>query len=129
MATELPEAPESREEAYLADIAGQDVTLPEEPLSRKEQYLAYIAENGGGGGGGGTTNFNQLTNRPKYNGVAMTGSTNIPQVKTYTAGSGLSLAGTQFSVDTGTIATKNYVDTAIAGAAYDPTISNNTLYL
>lgn len=33
-----------------------------------------------GGGGGGTSNFNQLTNRPKYNGVEMTGSTNIPEV-------------------------------------------------
>ena len=82
MATELPEKPESREESYLADIAGQEVELPEKPLSRKEQYLAYIAENGGGGGGG-TSNFNQLTNRPKYNGTDMTGSTNIPEVVTY----------------------------------------------
>ena len=83
MATELPENPESREESYLASIAGQDVTLPDEPLSRKEQYLAYIAENGGGGGGG-TTDFEKLSNRPKYNGTVMTGSTNIPEVETYT---------------------------------------------
>lgn len=78
MANELPEKPESREESYLADIAGQDVVLPEKPMSRKEQYLAYIAENGGGGGGGGTSDFNDLNNRPKYNGTAMTGDTNIP---------------------------------------------------
>lgn len=30
------------------------------------------------GGGGGTSDFDQLTNRPKYNGTAMTGETNIP---------------------------------------------------
>lgn len=96
MTTELPDHPESREESYLADIAGQEVTLPEKPLSRKEQYLAYIAENGGGGGGG-TNNFNQLTNRPKYNGTTMTGSTNIPEVKTYTAGTNVSISGTTIS--------------------------------
>lgn len=45
-----------------------------------------------GGGGGGTTNFNQLTNRPSYNGVTMTGSTNIPEVKTYTAGTNVSIS-------------------------------------
>lgn len=80
MAENLP-APESRVESYLAKAAGEDVTIPEEPLSRLEQYLEAIAE---GGGGGGTSNFNQLTNRPKYNGVTMTGSTNIPEVKTPT---------------------------------------------
>ena len=37
----------------------------------------------GGGGGGGTTDFEELSNRPKYNGVVMTGSTDIPEVETY----------------------------------------------
>ena len=37
----------------------------------------------GGGGGGGTSDFNDLSNRPKYNGTDMTGSTNIPEVVTY----------------------------------------------
>lgn len=37
----------------------------------------------GGGGGGGTSDFNDLSNRPKYNGSDMTGSTNIPEVVTY----------------------------------------------
>lgn len=46
----------------------------------------------GGGGGGGTSDFNELTNRPKYNGSDMTGSTNIPEVKTYTAGSNVSIS-------------------------------------
>lgn len=35
-------------------------------------------------GTGGTTNFNELTNRPSYNGLAMTGLTSIPEVKTAT---------------------------------------------
>lgn len=90
MTVELPEEPKSRKEQYLANIAGQDVVLPDEPKSREEQYLAYIAEYGGGGGG--TTNFNQLTNRPKYNGVTMTGSTDIPKVTTYTAGTNVNIS-------------------------------------
>ena len=49
----LPEEPISRNEKYLATIAGQTgIELPEEPISRVEKYLAYIAENGAGGGGG-----------------------------------------------------------------------------
>lgn len=35
------------------------------------------------GGGGGTSDFNQLSNRPKYNGTTMDSTTNIPEVKTY----------------------------------------------
>lgn len=34
-------------------------------------------------GGGGTSDFDQLTNRPKYNGTAMSSETNIPEVTTY----------------------------------------------
>lgn len=119
MTTELPEKPLSRKESYLAAIAGEDVTLPDAPESRTEQYLAYIAENGGGGGGG-TNNFNQLTNRPKYNGTTMTGSTNIPEVKSYSAGTGLKLTGTAFSVDTTTIQPK-------LTAGSNVTISDNTI--
>ena len=37
----------------------------------------------GGGGGGGTDDFDQLDNRPKYKGALMTGSTDIPEVITY----------------------------------------------
>lgn len=46
----LPNAPQSRNEKYLAKIAGQEIELPNEPLSREEQYLEYIATHGGGGG-------------------------------------------------------------------------------
>lgn len=35
--------------------------------------------------GGGTSDFNQLTNRPKYDGATMTGDTNIPKVPTTTS--------------------------------------------
>lgn len=74
---DLPEEPQSREEQYLAGIAGQDVVLPEQPESRKEQYLAYIAENGGGGGG-----------------------------TSYTAGDGIEITNNKISVDTDTIQEK-----------------------
>lgn len=117
MATDLPDTPESREESYLADIAGQDVELPEKPLSRKEQYLAYIAENGGGGGGG-TSNFNQLSNRPKYNGATMTGDTSIPEVKTYSAGSNVSISsGNVISATDTTYSNFTGTDGTAAGAA------------
>lgn len=70
--------PKSRKESYLAKAAGvSGVEIPEAPESREEQYLAAIAE---GGGGGGTSDFDQLTNRPKYNGTTMTSETNIPEV-------------------------------------------------
>lgn len=120
MATDLPEKPLSREEAYLADIAGQEVVLPEKPESRKEQYLAYIAENGGGGGGG-TNNFNQLTNRPKYNGTTMTGNTNIPEVPTV---NDATLTITQNGVTAGTFTSNDADDTTIA--LTDTTYSNFT---
>lgn len=94
MATELPEQPLSRKEQYLADIAGQDVTLPAEPRSREEQYLAYIAENGTGGGGGGGT--------------------------TYTAGDGITIANDEISVDlaqaTGSSTTKVMSQKAVTDA-------------
>ena len=54
MAENLPE-PKSRKESNLAKAAGMDVTVPEAPESREEQYLAAIAEGGGGGGGGSYT--------------------------------------------------------------------------
>lgn len=37
---ELPCAPANREETYLANLAGEDVTMPACPRSRKEAYLA-----------------------------------------------------------------------------------------
>ena len=81
MTETLPE-PASREDEYLATIAGMTgITVPQ-PASRKEEYLYAIATNGGGGGGGGTSDFNQLSNRPKYNGAAMTGETDIPAAPT-----------------------------------------------
>ena len=48
----LPEKPITRNESYLASIAGQGVTLPEDPITREEMYLDFIAKNGGGGGTG-----------------------------------------------------------------------------
>lgn len=45
----LPDNPISRNEQYLASIAGQETELPDYPITREEQYLDYIANNGGGG--------------------------------------------------------------------------------
>lgn len=39
---DLPNCPSSREEQYLADLAGQDVEIPACPYSRKEAYYEAI---------------------------------------------------------------------------------------
>lgn len=71
-----------------------------------------------GGGGGGTTNFNQLSNRPKYNGTEMTGSTDIPEVKTYTAGSNVSISsGNVISATDTTYSDFTGTDGTAAGAS------------
>ena len=123
MADELP-IPKSRTESYLAKAAGEDVPIPEEPRSRLEQYLNAIAENGGGGGGG-TNNFNQLTNRPKYNSTTMTGNTNIPKVPTKTS---------ELSNDSNFVASGSLATVATTGAYSDlsgtptiPVVNNATL--
>lgn len=53
--------PETREELYLAAIAGEG-TAPA-PLTRKEQYLKKIAE-GPRGGGGGDVSWDEIKDRP-----------------------------------------------------------------
>ena len=42
--------PITREEMFLAKLAGQDVQTPE-PITRKEILLSKAIENGGAGGG------------------------------------------------------------------------------
>ena len=86
----LPKKPLTRQEQYLSKIAGENTKLPEKPLTREEMYLDEIAKNGGGGGGGGTSDFNDLENRPKYNGTEMTGETNIPAAPTVVQTTGTS---------------------------------------
>lgn len=44
----------------------------------KTQWYEKVIE---GGGGGGTSDFNQLSNRPKNNGTTMTGDTDINSIK------------------------------------------------
>jgi len=93
-----------------------------------EEFVVEFGETTNlGGGGGGTSNFNELTNRPKYNNVTMTGATNIPKVPTKTS----DLANTS-DYQTG-----NQVDaaisTAISGkqdkliAGSNISIANNTI--
>lgn len=72
---------------------------------------------GGGGGGGGTSDFNDLSNRPKYNGSYMTGSTNIPEVKTYTAGSNITISGDTISATDTTYSAFTGTDGTAAGTA------------
>ena len=52
-------------------------------MSDNNSALA-LAILGLGKGGGGTSDFDALTNRPKYNGSTITSETNIPEVKTAT---------------------------------------------
>lgn len=85
--TETLPSPESRKESYLAKAAGMTVEELPTPASREELYLNAIAQ---GGGGGGTSDFNDLTNRPKYNGTTMTGETDIPASPTVVQTTGTS---------------------------------------
>lgn len=56
-------------------------------------------------GGGGTSDFDALTNRPKYNGSTITSETNIPEVKTATwdAKQDALTAGTGIAITNGVI--------------------------
>lgn len=60
---------------------------------------------GKSGGGGGTSDFDALTNRPKYNGSTITSETNIPEVKTATwdAKQDALTAGTGIAITNGVI--------------------------
>jgi len=69
-----PASPNSREEQYLANMAGQNVAIPATQDSRKEQYYKAIIDRIDGGGGGGTTNYNQLSNKPQINSVTLQGN-------------------------------------------------------
>ena len=74
-----------------------------------------------GGGGGGTSDFEDLSNRPKYNNQVMTGSTNIPQVPTV---NDATLTITQNGVSKGTFTSNDADDTTIE--VTDTTYSNFT---
>lgn len=66
---------------------------------------------------GGSTNFNTLTNRPSYNGVAMTNATNIPEVKTsaWDDKSTVSVSATGTATDEISYITVDGVEKKIAG--------------
>lgn len=80
--TDPPAEPLTREEQYLSAIAGvtSSSDIPPKPLTRIEKYLNKIVENGGGGGGGGTTDYNDLSNKPKLNSVELTGNLSLSDV-------------------------------------------------
>ena len=70
-------------------------------------------------GGGGTSDFNELTNRPKYDGQTMTGDTDIPKVPTTTS----DLENTS-DYQTGT-EVQTAISTAVAGKQDTLTAGNN----
>ena len=76
-----------RREAFLSAIANGEGSgnLPE-PICREEVFLKQIAENGVGGGSG-TTNYTALTNKPKINGVELTGNKSLSDLGIVTSGS------------------------------------------
>lgn len=81
----------------------------------------------GGGESGGTSDFNELDNRPKYGGVEMTGSTNIPNLSTAVEQLGTAVEGLGGDVNgikgvipeeataENQLADKQYVDAAAGG--------------
>ena len=81
-----------------------------------------------GGGGGGTTDFEDLDNRPKYNGQLMTGETDIPAVVTYTAGSNITITNGEISATdtTYTAGTNVSISDQNVISATDTTYSNFT---
>lgn len=60
--------PITRKERYLAKAGGQEATLPPYPITREERYLEKIAN------GGGTSDYTDLTNKPKINNVTLDGN-------------------------------------------------------
>ena len=75
--SDLP-MPVTREEEILYNWITGIGELPR-PVTRVEAYLAYLAENGGGGSGG-TTNYNLLNNKPKINGIELSGNKTLEQL-------------------------------------------------
>ena len=82
-------------------------------------------------GGGGTSDYTALTNKPSINGVTLSGNKTSSQLNitdtTYTAGTGLDLTGTVFSLDA-TVAsnisdalTNATAAMSALGSDYDPT--------
>ena len=67
----LPDKPITRKEQYLSKIAGQGTDIPDKPITREESYLDYIANHGGSGG---TSDYDDLTNKPKINSVELSGN-------------------------------------------------------
>lgn len=65
----------------MIDTMNFDIT----PDNDEEEFAVDFGEVQRVGGGGGTSDFNQLTNRPKYNDQKMTGDTNIPEVPAKTS--------------------------------------------
>ena len=97
------------------------------PDDNEEEFIVDFGEVINVGGSGGTSDFNELTNRPKYDGQTMTGDTNIPKVPTQT-----SELENNSDFQTGT-EVQTAIGTAVAGkqdtltAGDNITITNNVI--
>lgn len=86
-----PTEPFSREEQYLAAIAGEGTEVPPCPWNRTEAYLQKILDQGGGGGGGVQSDWAEndpadpayIKNRPAYENSA---ESTVPQYGSTSAG-------------------------------------------
>jgi hypothetical protein len=70
---DLP-SPVTYGQKFYAKAAGMDVDLPE-AITPEQKYLEAIAE--GGGGGGGTSDYTDLTNKPKINDMTLAGNKSL----------------------------------------------------
>ena len=67
-------------ETQVETVVSKIGDLEDLQTTDKDTVVDAINEIVSGGGGGGTSDFNSLTNRPKYNNTTMSSATNIPEV-------------------------------------------------
>lgn len=92
------------------------ITINDKEYRTLEEQVCYLTRKvkeleESGGGGEGTKNYNELNNKPSVNGVELSGNKTsadlgiVDHDTTYSAGTGISLNGTTFSINN-TVATK-----------------------
>lgn len=90
-------SPITREEQYLAYIAGETATKPDAPITRKEAFLDKIPQGGGGGGGVTIRNQNKtITENGTY--TADSGYTGLGTVTVDVQASGGTIGGAEILV-------------------------------
>lgn len=103
----------SNTEAILKNWLGQGVE-EDPPKSRIEKLLVQIRDEGGGGGG--TTDYTDLTNKPKINNVELLGNKSLADI------------GVTSAIASATY-TKSEIDTALAGKSTVTIDVNGNLFV